>query len=68
MKEKTIGFRVSQQELETVEAIAKKMGRSQSDALRLMVREFAVALGIAPSTGKPPVIRIIVERVAELEY
>lgn len=68
MKEKTIGFRVSQQELEVVTAIAQKMGRSQSDALRLMVREFAVALGVSPSTGKAPAIRITVERVGELEY
>jgi uncharacterized protein (DUF1778 family) len=64
-KEKTINFRVSSDERAMIEAIAKRLGKTQSDAMRTMIREFGMALGITP--GKA-VIRVKVETVEELPY
>jgi hypothetical protein len=48
-----------------IEAIAKRLDKTQSDAMRTMIREFGMALGITP--GKA-VIRVKVETVGELPY
>ena len=62
-----INFRVSDKELETIDAIAESMGRNRSDTLRFIIRVFAATLNLAPDDGAP-VLNVKVERYGKLDY
>ena len=67
-KDKTIHFRVSDEERDMLRDVAQKLGRNESEAMRLIVREFAGALGVVKNADTKALIRIRVETVGELPY
>lgn len=48
--------------------VAQKLGRSESEAMRIIVREFAGALGVVKDADTKALIRIRIETVGELPY
>jgi len=64
-REHRVAFRVSDEEKAVMKAIAQRMDRTESDAMRVMIKEFAAALGL--SSGKAT-IRVKVETIGELPY
>lgn len=68
MKDKRVAFRVSDEERDMMRAIALKLGRNESEAMRIMVREFAGALGVVKDADTKALIRIKIETVGELPY
>ena len=65
MKDYRVAFRVSKEEKNVIKAIAQRLDRNESDAMRLMLSEFAKALDIEPGQAA---IRVKVETVGELPY
>lgn len=55
----TFTFRVSNSELELIDLIAKKLDRSRSDAMRLIVRQTAAAMGLTSVNGAIMNIEVI---------
>ena len=68
IKDKTIHFRVNDEERDMIRGVAQKLGHNESEAMRIMVREFAGALGVVRNADTKALIRIRVETVGELPY
>lgn len=67
-KDQTVHFRVSNEERDMLRGVAQKLGRSESEAMRIIVREFAGALGVVKDADTKALIRIRIETVGELPY
>ncbi len=47
----TFGFRVTDEERGLIRAVAERLQRDESDTIRLLVRNIAQELGVAPVTS-----------------
>jgi hypothetical protein len=69
----TFTFRVSDDERELIEAIADKLDRNPSDAMRVILRQVGASLGLASNSNgaariKVEKINVKFETVDELPY